>query len=564
LAQSTTILLNTIEDEIRASPSVKRADLLRLAEPPGLTPVRLQIHRNYAFELIGSVLSPFLWLSGLKSVIAYGDYDDSLSFRQIDATAVQIISLEFDRYAKQARSATFRDWLADRLKNLRSVTEKPIIISNWPSAEHQAEEFNLELEKIANQLPSVFVWDIAEIFRKMRENFFDERTALAKGTRLSNSACIEMARCLGLVRLPSALLPRIRAVAVDLDNTLYEGVLGEDGVEGVRVSGQHKAIHKELLRLREEGVFLAVLSKNDQRDFVELCEGRPDFLLKREHFSASSIGWEPKPEGLVRIAEQLRIGLDSILFVDDNFGEIAQMHAAHAHTPLLHSRSAEQTLFWLRHYPALNGYRPDSTTALRVKDLEASRQRDVLQASTNEDDYLREMQIEMTYALNPVDECRRLSELSCKTNQFNTGLRRFSEVEVARRLNTAGFFTVSIGMRDKFCDSGNVGAIFAHADGENLHLDEISISCRALGRTVESPMIVQALAPVIQMNRLRGIVFEFQEGPRNLPARMWLQDFTGKPTITGSNSIRVDWPDIAKLSEYLNAPISSRWEVAPE
>jgi hypothetical protein len=77
-------------------------------------------------------------------------------------------------------------------------------------------------------------------------------------------------------------------------------------------------------------------------------------------------------------------------------------------------------------------------------------------------------------------------------------------------------------------------------------------------------MIVQALAPVIQMNRLRGIVFEFQEGPRNLPARMWLQDFTGKPTITGSNSIRVDWPDIAKLSEYLNAPISSRWEVAPE
>ncbi len=562
LAEST-ILLNTIEDEIRALPSVKRADLLRLVEPPGLTPVRLQIHRNYAFELIGSVLPPFLWLSGLKSMIAYGDYDDSLSFTQIDVDAVQIISIDFDRYGKEARSGTFRGWLADRLKNLRSATEKPIIISNWPSAEQQAEEFNLELEKTANQLPSVFVWDIAEIFRKIPENFWDERTALAKGTRLSNGACIEMARCLGLVRLPSALLPRIKAIAVDLDNTLYDGVLGEDGVEGVRVSAKHQAIHKELLRLREEGVFLAVLSKNDQRDFVELCERRPDFLLKREHFSASSIGWEPKPQGLVRITEQLRIGLDSILVVDDNFGEIAQIQAAHAHTPLLHSRNAEQTLFWLRHYPALNGYRADSTTALRVKDLEASRQRDVLRTSTSGEDYLREMQVEVTYALNPVASRGRLAELSQKTNQFNTGLQRFSEVEIARRFAAPGHFTISISMRDKFCDSGNVGAIFAHADDGNLHIDEISISCRALGRTVESPMIAQALAPVMQRNHLRGILFEFREGPRNLPAADVVQDFTGKPAIA-NNSIRVDWQDIAKLSEYLNAPISSRWEVAAE
>lgn len=556
-------MLNTTGDEIRASPSVKRADLLRLIEPPGLTEVRLQVHRNYAFELVGSVLPPFLWLSRLKPIIGYGDYDDSLTFRQINARAVQIISLDFERYGEKAYSASFKDWLADRLKNLRSATEKPILISNWPSKQRQAEQFNIELEEAAGDLPSVFVWDIAEIFRNMSEDFFDERAALAKGTRLSNSACIEMARALGLVRLPSVLLPRIKAVAVDLDNTLYDGVLGEDGIEGLRLSSQHQAIHKELLRLREEGVFLAVLSKNDQRDFVELCERRPDFLLKREHFSASNIGWQPKPEGLVRIAEQLRIGLDSILVVDDNFGEIAQIRAAHAHTPLLHSRSAEQTLFWLRHYPGLNGYQNTAATTLRLNDLAATKQRDLLRESTNPADYVREMQIEMTYALNPVGECRRLSELSCKTNQFNTGLRRFSEVEVARRLNTTGFLTVSIGMRDKFCDSGNVGAIFAHADDGNLHIDEISISCRALGRTVESPMIAQALAPVMQRNHLRGIVFEFQEGPRNLPARMWLQDFTGKPAIANGNSIRVDWADIAKLSEYLNAPILSRWEVVP-
>ncbi len=522
------LLLNTIEDDVRAAPSLKRADLLRLPEPPNLSPIRLQVHRNYAFELVGSVLAPFLWLSGLKSSIAYSDYDDSLSFAQIDPVAIQLISLDFERYGETAGSASFRDWFAGRLKSLREMTDRPIIVSNWASEEREAEEFNRELEKIADSLPSVFVWDIAEIFRNMSGRFFDERAAAAKGTRLSNNACIEMARSLGLVQLPSVLLPRIKAIAVDLDNTLYDGVLGEDGVEGVRVSAEHEAIYKELLRLRGEGVFLAVLSKNDERDFIKLCEERTDFLLKPAHFSASSVGWRPKPEGLASIAEQLHIGVDSILVVDDNVGEIAQLRAAHAATPLLHSQSPGQTLFWLRHYPALNGYRANSATALRVNDLEAAREREHLRTSAaSSADYIREMQIEITYELNSKSARGRLAELSQKTNQFNTGLQRFSEVEVARRLEEPGQFAISIGMRDRFCDSGIIGAIFARAEGDRLVIDEVAISCRALGRSIESPMIALALAPIIERHGLREVAFRFREGPRNLPARIWLTNFTG-------------------------------------
>ena len=552
--------LNTIDDDVRAAPSLKRADLLRLTEPPKLSPVQLQIHRNYAFELVGSVLAPFLWLSGLTSSIAYSDYDDSLSFAEIDPAAIQIISLDFERYGGTAGSASFRDWFAGRLKSLRGMTERPIVVSNWPSEERQAEGFNLELEKTAGILPSVFVWDIVEIFRNMNGRFFDERAALAKGTRLSNSACIEMARSLGLVRLPSVLLPRIKAIAVDLDNTLYDGVLGEDGVEGVRVSAEHEAIYKELLRLRDEGVFLAILSKNDERDFIELCDKRTDFLLKPAHFSATRIGWQPKPEAVVRIAEQLRIGVDSILVVDDNVGEIAQLRAAHANMPLLHSQSPAQTLFWLRHYPALNGYRANSTTALRVNDLEAARQRDLLRASTSSTDYVREMQIEITYALNSMNSRGRLAELSQKTNQFNTGLRRFSEVDVARRLDEPGHFTISVSMRDRFCDSGIIGAIFARAQGNQLVIDEISVSCRALGRSIESPMIALALAPIIERHGLREIAFWCCEGPRNLPARIWLTSFTGVQDISDGGLTTVTWEGIPQLKEHLGAPIASQWE----
>ena len=88
---------------------------------------------------MGSVLAPFLWLSGLKSSIAYSDYDDSLSFTQIDPVAIQVISLDFERYGETAGSASFRDWFAGRLKSLREMTERTIMVSNWASEEREAE-----------------------------------------------------------------------------------------------------------------------------------------------------------------------------------------------------------------------------------------------------------------------------------------------------------------------------------------------------------------------------------------------------------------------------------------
>lgn len=549
--------LDAIEDAA-SSPRPKRADLLRLIEPTDLSPVHLQVHRNYTFELIGNILAPFLWLAGLKPIIEYSAYDDSLSFERV-AAAVQIISLDFERYGEQASANELSGWFASRLESLRGKTESQIVVSDWPSEKRKAQQFNLELEKTAERLPSVFVWNISEIFGNMRLEFFDERAARAKGTRLSDSACIELARSLGLVRLPSALRPRIKAIAVDLDNTLYDGVLGEDGIEGISITSEHAAIHKELLRLRQEGVFLAALSKNDERDFAQLCLKRSDFLLRPELFSATSISWQTKPEGLSRIADDLRIAPDAILVVDDNPGEIEQIRSVHRNTHLLYSRSSAQTLFWLRHYPALNGYRANSATALRMSDLGASRQRNLLQASFDGRDYLREMKIELTYALNPLGSLRRLAELSQKTNQFNTGLQRFSEVQVGRRLEAPGHCTISVSMRDRFGESGIIGAIFAQMDGDLLRVDELCISCRALGRTVESPMIALAIAPIIARYSLRDIAFKFREGPRNLPARMWLTSFTGVQAVANESVVTAAWDTIPQRNEHLTAPIVSKW-----
>jgi FkbH-like protein len=196
--------------------------------------------------------------------------------------------------------------------------------------------------------------------------------------------------------------------------------------------------------------------------------------------------------------------------------------------------------------------------------LEASRQRDLLRASTTASDYVREMQIELTYALNPTKSRGRLAELSQKTNQFNTGLQRFSEVEIARRLEAPAHFTISIAMRDKFCDSGIIGAIFGRSQGDRLVIDEVSVSCRALGRNVESPMIALALAPIMDQYGLREVVFCFREGPRNSPARMWLSSFTGCHDIVTETPVAVAWNSLPLRNEHLGAAVATTWENTTE
>ena len=115
-------------------------------------------------------------------------------------------------------------------------------------------------------------------------------------------------------------------------------------------------------------------------------------------------------------------------------------------------------------------------------------------------------------------------------------------------------------MRDKFCDSGIIGAIFARADGARLVIDEVSVSCRALGRNVENPMIALALAPIIEKSGLRELAFWFREGPRNLPARMWLSSFTGEQYISDGGFQAVAWQEIPQRDEHLRAPITAKWE----
>ena len=526
----------------------RQSDLLELAGA-GLagTPVRINVHRNQPFELIGAYAVPFFRYAGWEPDFVYSAYDDSLGFLRHREAHAEFIWLDYRRYLRAGNADEVAAWLRQRVEHLRGLTAAPILIANAAAGPEDlgAEDLNQGLQGIAAGLPGVRACDQTAIRRTLGARYTDDRSTALAAIDLSAEACVETARRLAFLWAAPVLGPRIKAVAVDLDNTLYAGVLGEDGPEGLWLTPAHAELQTALARLQESGVLLALVSRNEPADVEALFARRTDFPLERRHFSAVHVSWLRKSEGIRKIAAELRIGLDSILFLDDNAGELAEAGAAIPELALVHAADPAGSLRALQLYPGLHGYPAGEADQRRAFDLEAAGRRAREQATAGDaGEYLASLHVELELALNPAGDCARLQELSAKTNQFNTGFLRLSEAQVAQRLVSTEYSTVSIRLRDRLSDSGLVGAIFARWDGADLHLEEIAISCRALGRELEDAMVQQALAgmararhtlhPAPALNAaLKDVLFYYHAGPRNTPAREWLRRFTGVEPVSG-------------------------------
>lgn len=532
---------------------LRRADLLALQPSWLLRPFRLHVLRNHSFEFVASVLRPFLAYAGWEAQISYSDYDDSLSEPPEPNADVVLVWVDFERYRLDVTQLAA--WIDGRLTLLRQATDVPILISDGGADGDVAARLNAALRASAERLPDVYVAEQSAIARSLGDRYFDRRSALVSAMSLSDAACLETARQLGMRLLPGLLEAGIKAIALDFDETLYEGVLGDDGPRGIVITAAHAALHRRLLELRERGVFLAAVTHNEPADVDRLFAERKDFALRREHFSSLVAGWAPKPDGLARVAADLRIAPEAILFIDDNPGELASaanelpgIRTLHAGDPSLTFRAVEM-------FPGLKRSASTASDRLRVRDLAAAAERDEAQRrSTDAASYLRSLDVELGFAVDSRADHRRLQELSNKTNQFNTALLRLTAVEVFRYLDEPGRHAVAISLRDRLSDSGVIGAVFTRLDGRRLVVDEVDISCRALGRRLERLMILEAVRRAIGSGDVNEVAFAFRPGPRNTPAREWLVEIAG-PFDDDAGLVSTPW-DAAKVARLLgSAPV---------
>ena len=300
-----------------------------------------------------------------------------------------------------------------------------------------------------------------------------------------------------------------RALVLDLDNTVWSGVIGDDGLDGI-VVGQgdatgeaHLALQAAALQLRDRGVVLAVSSKNDD-DVARLpFQKHPDMLLREEHLAVFQANWNDKATNLNAIADELALGVDALAFVDDNPFErnfVRKSLPAVAvpempDDPALYARTlAASGLFESLAFSA-----EDQKRAGFYQD---NAQRATLQEQVgNLEEYLQSLEMEIVFT--PFDSVgrSRITQLINKSNQFNLTTRRYTEAEVAAIENDPTAFGMQVRLRDKFGDNGMISVLICRRDGDDWALDTWLMSCRVLGRRVEAAV----LRELLQQARARGL-----------------------------------------------------------
>lgn len=459
------------------------------------------IYRNHSFELIEHLISPYLDYAEIGVNFEYSDYDDSLSFVNLNSeTDLIVLWLDLTRY----ETSNLKNFLEERINYLSKIYTKPILLAPFGKDIH------------INNL-NIVLYSFKTIENKLGEKFTDLRLEEFTGTKLSSQACMQIAKDLGLNYFPALLKPNLKAIIVDLDNTLYKGILGEDGAENLELTSGHKKLQEYLKQKASEGFFLCAVSKNDKNDVMELFNKRPDFPLQKNDFTKIKASWDAKSKSISEIADYLNIGTDSIVFVDDNLGEIAEVKSVIPDIKTIWAKDdANITTKILSNYPRLLKLNSGTEDKLRSGDIIANEERRKLQNNLSQEDYLKSLDIEITYSINDKSQIKRISELSRKTNQFIFNYKRYSEAEI-EKLMTEGY-VISVSLKDKLSDSGIIGVGCGRVKNDYLELEECFVSCRALGRGLDEIIVSGMAEKLLTICGTKKLKVLFQKGERNIPA----------------------------------------------
>lgn len=288
-----------------------------------------------------------------------------------------------------------------------------------------------------------------------------------------------------------------KCLVVDLDNTLWGGVIGDDGLHGITlgqgsaVGEAFQAFQRYVKALGDRGVILAVCSKNDLATAEEAFLRHPEMVLRREDISAFAANWDDKATNLRRIAKQLDIGLDSLVLFDDNPAEraLVRRELPEVAVPEVPEDSAAFThaLADAGYFEAVAFTTDDQARTAQYR--ENAQREEVRLGSTDMEGFLRGLR--MILEVEPVDELsiKRVTQLVNKTNQWNLTTRRYSEEELRALMASPGAVALSARLKDAFGDNGLIAVLLARPSGERtLAIDTWLMSCRVLGRGVEKAL----------------------------------------------------------------------------
>ena len=277
-------------------------------------------------------------------------------------------------------------------------------------------------------------------------------------------------------RILAAHLGRsFKCLVLDLDNTLWGGVIGDDGLEGI------------VLALAGRGVILAVCSKNDEANALSPFEKHPEMILRRQHIASFVANWNDKPSNIRNIAAELNIGLDAIVFLDDNPFErdLVRRELPMVAVPEVGEDPSYYPLT-LHDAGYFEGLQVTKEDVERTRQYQANREREVHRAAAVDlDAYLRSLEMELLWCRFDSVGLQRIAQLINKTNQFNLRTQRYSEEQVTTIIDDPNALGLQLRLVDRFGDNGIIAVVIAKKNGQDMFIDTWLMSCRVLGRQVE-------------------------------------------------------------------------------
>jgi FkbH-like protein len=360
-------------------------------------------------------------------------------------------------------------------------------------------KLNDRLIAIAKANPNLLLIDTEMLFRRHGEEaLLSPAFWYAGRIRYSNPMFRSLATTIH--QAVDAYANRSRKVLVlDLDNTLWGGILGEVGPLGVALSedgeGRSYRDFQRLVRAaKQTGVLLAICSKNNPGDLEEAFDRNSMMVLKREDFACIRANWEPKPQNILEIAETLNLGVDSFVFIDDNPVErdLISKTLPEVAVPEFPSR-IENLPGWFarevvpRYFGKYTITTEDRDKTSQYRANEARRQ---MASNLDLDSFLADLEIECALNVDPDEQINRIAQMTQKTNQFNLTTRRYEIPEIRHFLESPDHAVILLEYKDRFGSEGAVGlTILNYAEAR---IDTLLMSCRVIGRKVEDRLLAKA------------------------------------------------------------------------
>jgi FkbH-like protein len=518
----------------------------------------LAISATFTAEAIQPGLAFWMRELGLAAEIRFAAYNqvfqellDPTGLLARNAGGVNVVLVRFDDWPAVG-AAEF----VDAVRAAAGRVTVPLIVVLCPGAV----QFDDEVRRGVAGLPSVYLLTAAEIAELYPVVEVDD----PKGNELGHVPYTP----LYFVALATALARKIHAItappfkvaALDCDDTLWAGICGEDGPEGVVLDAPRRGLQEFMAERRRAGLLLALCSKNNEEDVAATFRAHPEMPLAPADFVARRINWDSKAGNLASLAEELELGLETFILVDDNPKEVREVQAGAPQVlALLLPARAVEIPEYLAHVWAFDRARVTEEDRRRgemyVQRAERAR---VARSSASLEEFLASLQLEVRIAPMEPEQVDRVAQLTVRTNQMNATCIRRSAAEIERLSEEC----LTVHVTDRFGSYGLTGAMIFWVAAGALVVDTFLLSCRALGRGVEHRMVAR-LGEIAVERGLGSVEIPFVAAQRNRPALLFLESLGA----TASGGVfRMSAEDAARVRHRVvgRTPWSARDALVPQ